>query len=306
MYHGRQHQLHGLPHQTPQYVHPVLPTSMYPSPTQDHASPVPYPLLHQASRPSPPFPSHPEAAQDSFKSIAAPNLSGFPPQRNPSRVAGPTVVPSQSAQSLPMRQQAQPVIIMHQAPGAPLYQGVPGHPRKRSYAEAAQWWAPAHPDTGYTGQGPSVPTLDQIDATPHGQASGHQLRTPLQPRTDPRQQPGLHLDMRRQPNVHIPAAASLSQENINTVNQHNGWPQRGDAVAGWVDEPRATGERTGLSVKTLPSLLGIHPAMSPQESMADLSTLGNSRRPKAEIMSAISDYMCSECRASCRDSAALR
>jgi len=166
---------------------------------------------------------------------------------------------------------------------------VPGdatHRRQRSYADVVQ--VPRPNDPAPLGQGSSsIPAFGSTTSSEH--LRPQRARQPWQSGPYPEQQPGPGVDMRRPPdNVIVP----LLQSNIQNIDRHmQGYM---NPVAGWIQVPRAAGERTGFPVNHALILPGATAAMSPQASVAGSSGVGGSRRLKTEILSANSDHTC-EC-----------
>lgn len=238
---------------------------------------MPYPVL---SRTYPQGqlqnPSYAEVVQTNFDQRAY----QYPYQSRPSQIVGEPAGVSQLMEA----EFPQPMVertAQAQQPIPTDTRLVVDHRRQRSYAEAAQ--AAIQGSWPWTGQNQagSAPIYGVPSRSGHDE---QQYRGALlQSGTSSRQ----------------PVSSSLSQRNVEQANQQQGFYRTETSVEGWVAEPRAAGERTGLIVSPRPHSYQFRAqtAMSPHGSIGGSSTLGNSRRSRHEIMSVTNDFMCTQCRA---------
>jgi len=257
---------------------------------------VPYPLIQRTSQPSPPRPSYAQITQSNlglFGSYQPPSQAGYP------QLAVTPMLYGQIQQVGPQPWQIQPMLAGQLPPQQQQQQGQSRthitHRRNRSYAEAAQLSSPV--ETLASDQALS-PTPVYGDPVLHHSSQGmQQTYHPLQAAQTSYQQSGPRIDMRRESKA-TSGSAYLSQNNVATMNRQIGRQGYGDALVGWVQEARTAGERTGLKVNSALAVASAYIPMSPQESAAGSSATRRSRRSKAEILSAISSDMCTQCGAS--------
>lgn len=169
----------------------------------------------------------------------------------------------------------------------PINQGVTARSIRRapSYAQIAQ--LPIDPSqSGFEAQGPSMASMGTPGCNSE-QIYPYDVGMLLQTGPDPRQRPTM--DMRRQsPPTCVPPGL-LSTNSIWNA------PQQPGSVEGWLDVPRAAGERSGLVVNNslLPGSLDVLQSSTANLDLVSVSS--SNRRSKKEIMSATSEHKCSSC-----------
>ncbi|KAK5111495.1 hypothetical protein LTR85_011842 [Meristemomyces frigidus] len=275
---------------------------MYGSPPLRHANLVPYPaLIGPNGRPFASSPSYVGVAQTDF--TYAPNQ-----YRRPGRLPQFVGAPADAIQAVgpgSWQRQVQPlhgVVAQAYQPVQAYTQGAAANHGQVPYAQAGQ--SAPQDSPAWTDQLQSNPTSIHGVPSQYAQGGLQYSRAPLKPRTDPCQQPGFnHRPL--QSEVALPASSLLSQENVHRASQQQKRHRAGDALEGWIHEPRVPGERNGLPMSPMPYTPDTHTPMSRRESIAESSTTGNSRRSKGEIKSAVSQFKCTACLAGFPASEAL-
>ena len=111
----------------------------------------------------------------------------------------------------------------------------------------------------------------------------------------PRQDATWNAEVRREtPSTSTPSSI-LPQENLNYVDPGYDFTLMADPVTGWLQVPKAAGERTGLVVNISPPQLQHNTLKSPTGSIAASSVNSSGRRSKKEIMSGNCEYRCQHC-----------
>ena len=161
--------------------------------------------------------------------------------------------------------------------------------RAPSYAQIAQLPSPQ-------GQGNQIQAFDLGGATMTTRNTPRQSYRPgPQPLFQSESRLPLHsiLNMRRQSPPACISPSVLSKENIKTAGKSRG-PNRGDnTVAGWLQQPRVAGQRSGFVGNDSLSPGALQTVQSPTRSADEYSFNSSGRRSKREIMSSSSEHTCS-------------